>query len=341
MRKKIRTKGHSSIKDKILKRAQERENYGRGNITLTVPEGMEFFSPKKGTMNLDIIPYKVSADNHPEVAEGELWYQRTVFKHFGIGPEEKSFICPKTIGKRCPICEEHAKLRRDPDADEDTVNALRPKERELFNVIDLDDEDKGVQLWEFSYHLFGRILEEELRDGDESNASFSDLKGGKTLAVKFREKKIGKNKFVEAVNIEFEDREEDYDEDILEDAVDLDKALVVLEHDALQKEFLGMSEDSEEEEESETKEKKVAKEIDEEKEEEIEEIDDTKEDEDDEEDENEEPKKKVKKSVKIKDDEEDDDFDWDEDVDNKEDDEEEAEEIIPKKSSKKHSRRSK
>jgi len=133
-------------------------------------------------------------------------------------------------------------MRKDPDADEEAVKALRAKERQLFNVIDLEKDDREVLIWEFSYHMFGKILEEEIRDGDEANASFADLVGGKTLSLKFRQKKIGSNKFLEVVNIDFRDRD-DYPDKILDSVVDLDAVLNVPSYDALQQAFLGTEKD--------------------------------------------------------------------------------------------------
>lgn len=249
MRTRTRSRGTttSSLKDRIRKRAEERESYGVGGGTrYNLPEGVKFFTPKKGTMHLDILPYQVTADNHPEVPKGELYYQRTVWVHFNIGVEEKSYVCPRTIKQKCPICEEHSRLAKDPDADDKIVGALKAKERELFNVIDLDNESEGIQLWDISYHLFGKRLLEEIREGEEEWAGFSDLKGGYTLRVRFSEKSFGQNSFLEVSRIDFIDRDEDYGEDILKKVLDLDAILKIYSYSDLEKIFMGVDEDVEE-----------------------------------------------------------------------------------------------
>ncbi len=234
------------MKDRIKERAKKREGHNRGSSMFSLPEDMEFLEIGK-KMRLDFVPYRVSVDTHPEAKKGEMWYERTFFTHRGIGPEQISVICPSTIGKKCPICEEYNKLRKDPDADEDVVRALRRSEREAFNVIDADEPKKGVQLLTISTAMFGDKLEEEIREGNDDLASFPFLKGGKTLAVRFHEKSLGKSKFWECSKIEFEDRD-DMDDDVLDEVADLDKIMNIMSYDELEKLFLQTGDEDEEEE---------------------------------------------------------------------------------------------
>lgn len=246
MAKKSSKSSRTSMRDNVRTRAEERQSTG-GGTKFIFPEDqkVEFFQPKKGTFHIDILPYEVSVDNHPAgVAKGDLWYQRTIWVHYGIGAEEKKYLCLKTVGKRCPICDARAQMMKSADSDDDIIKALAPKEREIFNIIDLNDEKKGVQLWEISYHLFGKMLEDEIREGDEEFGDFAMLEGGKTLKVRFGEKKLGKNTFLETTRIDFEDRD-DYDEDILEDVLDLDDILNLMEYKKLEAVFLEMEEEDE------------------------------------------------------------------------------------------------
>ena len=232
-----------SMADKMRDRASTRESSGRGGVKFTFPVGAEikFFKVDKAkTYKLDFIPYEVTDKKHPAgVDVGDLWYQRTIWTHNNIGPEEKSYLCLKSVGKKCPICEYRAQLVKSADADEDLIKSLNSKERELFQVIDLDNEKAGIQLWEFSYHLFGKKLEEEIREDDEDGykAGFADLEGGSTLKIRFGSKKMGKNEFFEATRIDFEERD-DYGEDILDDVLCLDEILNVLDYEKLEAIFL-------------------------------------------------------------------------------------------------------
>ena len=227
-------KAAESMRDRIRRRAESRRNIG-GLDTLQLPEGVELYKPEKGPVEFDILPYVVSVDNHPEVKRGEQWYERTYLAHRNVGPEEKFLICPRTIGRRCPICEEYQKLKKDPNAEEEVVDGLRAKERELFNVV-MKDGDGSVMILDISTFLFGRKLEEEIREGDEANAAFAELTGGKTLKVRWESKSMGTNKFVEAGRIDFMDRE-DIDGSALEAVVDLDKVMKILSYEEIDKIF--------------------------------------------------------------------------------------------------------
>jgi hypothetical protein len=224
------------MKDRFKKRAKEGAQKG---FSVNLPEDVKRFSPKKGTYKLDIIPYTVSAKKHPDgVAAGELWCRRPFLIHYGIGVDNKPQICPRTIGKACPICEYYEREKKRPGADEDALKEIRAKARELYNVIDLDNEDDGVQVFEMSYHLFGKLLEGEINEADDDEvAGFAELKGGKTLKVRFSEATMGTNKFLEATRIDFLERD-DYKKSILDDVVDLDSVFNVLSYEELEAVFL-------------------------------------------------------------------------------------------------------
>jgi acyl-[acyl carrier protein]--UDP-N-acetylglucosamine O-acyltransferase len=63
----------SSMKDRVKVRAQERKTGGGGTKFQNIPLGTSFFQAKKGAVNIDVIPYVISVDNHPSGLEkGEL-----------------------------------------------------------------------------------------------------------------------------------------------------------------------------------------------------------------------------------------------------------------------------
>ena len=252
-------KKKTSMRDKVKQKAEKNMNRG-GSRYLQIPADTPIFKPKKGPYNLDFLPYEVKVDNHPEVSKGDLWYQRTYFVHFNVGDGNEAAICLRTVKKPCPICE-HVKELYNSDAQEDNdlAKELKAKERELYNIIDLDDQDKGVQLFDMSYHLFGKALDEEINEGEEELADFAELEGGKTLVCSFRKKKLGTNEFFEVRKIDFEDRD-DYDDDILEEVHDLDSLLNIKDYETLQKELYGViDEDDDKDEEEEEKEEKKSK----------------------------------------------------------------------------------
>ena len=232
------------MRRRTRQRAVESTKGGGGTKFNNLPEGIDFYRPSAGISRLDIIPYVVSVDNHPEgIDKGDIWQVRTILVHYGVGPEEKTYLCRKTIGKRCPICEYAAKLRKTGEADEETLKSLKPSKRDLYNVIDTEDRDKGIQLWEHSYFLFGARLEEELNESDEEYDGYALPDEGYTLKVRFKEKQLGKSKFYETTRIDFIDRKKQYDDDIVEQATDLDAILNVLSYEELEQIFLGVDDD--------------------------------------------------------------------------------------------------
>jgi len=202
--------------------------------TITIPDGVTMFQPKEGTYRLDIIPYKVGKGN-PYADEGLWYYERTFFNHRGIGPNNDSYVCAaKTANGRCPVCDYRAKLARDPDSDEKLIDSLKPKERQLWLVYDHKDADKGVQLWEVSHHLFGKLLD-KLRKGAEDDEdhvrNFDDPEAGATLKVTFSEESSGKYSFIEAVGIEFKPRPNGLDSELLDHGICLDEVVKILPYD--------------------------------------------------------------------------------------------------------------
>ena len=100
-------------RDEIIKKSTTPTN-GGGNW-FRLREGVEIWEPKeKGRYLIDVVPYETTSKNHPNgVAAGVVWYQHPFKIHHGIGADGKSVVCPTTIGKKCPICEEIARLSKE------------------------------------------------------------------------------------------------------------------------------------------------------------------------------------------------------------------------------------
>lgn len=228
------------------KRWAETADSGFTPTVVKLPEGVNFFGPKKaGTFRLEIIPYEVPANpkggQNPNAQPGELHYERTYFSHRGIGADERSYVCPaKTAGRPCPICEHRKELMRDRDADEDLIKALAPKQRQLWNVYDHAEPDKGVQIWDVSFHLFGRQLKAAINNADEDDGweYFADPQDGLTLRVGMEEKSFAGNSFLECATVGFKARREPLSDEILDAAQPLDDLLILLDYEKLKSIFL-------------------------------------------------------------------------------------------------------
>jgi hypothetical protein len=227
--------------------ANDHESAG-DRTTLKVPDGVQFFSlPKPGTYRIDILPYIVGKGN-PYSEPGMAHYERTFWVHRGVGVNQDSYCCPrKTFNKKCPICTYQAALRRDPNHDKDVVKELEPKERQLWWVKDLSEPQKGYQLWDISYHLFGKLLKTVLAgaDDDDTYDQFARLDTGLTLKLTVEEKSYQGHSFREVKAIEFKARKSQYDDSVFDELACLDDIPKEFDHDTLKKIF--MQQDSEDE----------------------------------------------------------------------------------------------
>jgi hypothetical protein len=84
--------------------------------------------------------------------------------HYKLGIEGNltQEICPKVQGKqhRCPVCEAVFKLyaTKDP-TDKELAGRIRAKMRHTYNVIDLNNVEKGVQILETGPQLYAEVIE--------------------------------------------------------------------------------------------------------------------------------------------------------------------------------------
>ncbi|MCK9520637.1 MAG: hypothetical protein M0R74_16680, partial [Dehalococcoidia bacterium] len=111
---------------------------------LNLPKGIRIFKEEpKARVDLDILPYEVTSDVHPDrddeygiAVPGELWYKRPYWLHRNIGSNNTTVVCPTSIKKPCPICEYRAQLLKDgADYKDETVQSLRASLRNLYVVI--------------------------------------------------------------------------------------------------------------------------------------------------------------------------------------------------------------
>ena len=274
MRSKRKRVSKETVRDNAVKGA------GKGSDYFILPEGVGLWEPKKAERySIDMLPYEVTSKNHPDdVEKGTLWYKLPFKIHRAIGAAKAYVVCPKSIGKACPICEERDRLyKEDGDKYEDVCKALRTQNIVAYNILDPEDADKTC-LFIFSRGKFAETLEDELRDADNAEhlAFFDVNEDGRTLRVRFSEKTFEKSKYLAASKIDFKSREEMDEDEILESTVVLEEALVVLPYDKLSNIFFQKDEEEEEEEEAPVKKtrrsrKKVEPEPEEEEEEEEEE----------------------------------------------------------------------
>lgn len=239
----------TSIRDKARQAAEQRERSQGGLDTLVDVQDAEFFKPKmgkgaKGENFFSIVPYVVSIENHPFQLTGDLWHECTYWVHkVGAGDDSKRFVCPaktaQAVDKRCPICEYRAALIKSGE-DPTLAEELKPKQRQLFNILDHDDEDKGIQIYEVSPHMFGFMLDDEdITQADKKfdGRFYGDFQDGLAIVARFNQGSFSGRKFAEIARIDFEFRDDLEEQLVFNEAIDFDAHLRILPYDELSNKF--------------------------------------------------------------------------------------------------------
>lgn len=259
----------TNFKKAVVRDTERQEKAQKSFGYLNIPKGIPIFNAEPGGRHkLDIMPYVVTDAAHPDryedegiAVEGELWYKRPFKIHKNIGVGKDAVICPRSFGKKCPICD-YMEKRLKEGADWEDVKELKVSDRNLYVVIPRGskDHEEVPHIWDISQYLFQNLLNTELKE-DEDYAVFPDLEEGLTLRIRFDSSTIGDSKpFAEASRIDFYERKEIYDESILDDIPNLDDVLQQLTYKELEAKFMEIDdsdyadEDIEEDEEFEEEE---------------------------------------------------------------------------------------
>lgn len=237
------------------KKAAEKNSGGIDFTSISLPDGVGLFDMKEGIRRVDILPYTVGTPGpsgpNPEAGEGDVYFERTFYTHRDIGADGNTYVClAKTAGKKCPVCESRASMLKN-GADKDVADELLPKKRQLWNVYDREAPDKNVQVWDVSFHLFGKQLYKEINNADEDDdfEFFADPQEGSTLRLGIEEVNRGGYKFNSVETIGFKVRKTPLSDEVLEQANDLDGVLTVLSYKDLEAIYLQTVDDDGEDEE--------------------------------------------------------------------------------------------
>jgi len=207
-----------------------------------------FFKTKEGNNTIDIIPYIVTSENHPQkLKKGIPDYILDLWVHRRVGPSEGQYIClQKTFGKACPICEEREESRKNPDVNEDEIKTMYPKRRCWYNVININlpEKEQKVQIFEESHFLFEKELLEEAGSSKNGFIPFFDIDEGKTIEFRAAEEKSKMGKFMKYKKISFVDRDA-YTDEIYKDAYPLDSMYHIPTYEEVRNAFYGVTSDTE------------------------------------------------------------------------------------------------
>ena len=253
MKKKTKKFGNK-VAGNSKKQNQEGSSYGY----MQLPKGIGVFKEEPGgTCLLDILPYEVSDKRHPDrddsleiAVQGELWYKRPFKIHRQVGVNNEAIVCPTSIGRKSIISEYRTK-RMNEGAPKDETDGYKQSKRNLYIVVPKElkgfkqDYEEKPHIWNISQAMFQKLLNEEVAE-NEDYGIFPDLEEGLSLRIRWASKTIGKSKpFAEASRIDFEERDEPYDESILKTVPDLDKVLIVLSADEIERMFFELEDEPE------------------------------------------------------------------------------------------------
>ena len=233
-----------NVRENIRQLIEAKKNRFGSDYIVHLPKDKKFFNVTKTKQILDVIPFISSKDviinGRVYMPKGSLWYEKTYFRHRNVGVANKFVICPQTVGQPCPICEHRSVLKKQ-GAPKEEIVALYPVERQLFNVIDLEDEAKGVQVLDMPYAWFGQRLEKELNDEDEKYREFYIPESGYTLVAKFDEGRYNNKPTFKASSITFQSREP-YEDSIADQAavLDTDGIFTILPYAEIKSIFFGV-----------------------------------------------------------------------------------------------------
>jgi len=204
---------------------------GSGGDFLILPKGISRWTPQKPEKYiLDIVPYEVTKKTNPDdgVKPGAIHWRRKFVVHRNLGPDSKSVVCPRENGERCPKCDLVDELRKEWDDNEEVIKTLWKDDQRLvvYNILNPDD-DSGVVLLCLSYGKLDKHIENELKEdeNDELTGFYDVTEDGKSLKVRFSKKTFNGNEYLEATKIDFIDRDEMDEDEILDLTVDLDSIL--------------------------------------------------------------------------------------------------------------------
>ncbi len=252
VKKRRESKFRGVVSEAARQRKEARSKYGY----LQLPKGVSVFKVEDTKQfRVDILPYVVTEKRHPlkvqaDKAGGE-WYRRPFRVHKNVGANHEAIICPTSIERKCPICEYRMKKVSE-QVDIKVTDALKFSLRNLYVVIPLDSKkyEEKPHVWDIADFLFERLLSDEVDIKNEYEV-FMDLEVGYTLMLRFEEKRYGKNPYFNIQRIDFEERDEAYDESIRKKIPDLDSMLHIPDYKEIEEKFFELENEERGDEEDE------------------------------------------------------------------------------------------
>ena len=157
MKDKVKTKREAfEYRSRPKEKWREKANEGSGNFDRYVVDNVSVFKARDGINRIRVLP--PSWKNPDDFA-----YALQV--HYGVGPDEQTYLCPKMSGEPCPICSESAALQKSGETED--AKSLRSRKRHAAWIIDRKAEDEGLQFWPMPFGVHrDACLAAEDEDGE-------------------------------------------------------------------------------------------------------------------------------------------------------------------------------
>lgn len=236
--------------ERLKTRQTEQDKSNTIDYAYKIPKDIPIYKVKEGQNLIDIIPYRISNPNNPAIRLngfelGDEDYFQHLQTHQNIGSNKNEYLCRnKMFGKKCPICEAQNELW---DVDKTLAKALYPKDHVVYNIIDLLEPEKGIQVWKISKFWVEdnlvKLSAMKSKSGDP--IIYGDWEIGWSIEFYGMEQKFNGNKFFKPENFSFIKREEKYEESIVDKAYPIDQWYNIVEYDTIFNDYNGIEAEEE------------------------------------------------------------------------------------------------
>lgn len=209
--------------------------------SIKLPPGFTAIKLKPPSMLLDIIEYRVGANN-PNCDEGLLHFELTYYVHRCPSPDGGQMYCClwENWKEPCPICDWMRDNARTQDPQ--LLKDMRTNTRHLFNAIDLNTRDQKMQVLDANHFNRGMGFGEQLKDAIRAvprYADFAQYNGGYSLNLTVKEQSMGGGKkYNAATRIDFIPRDKPYTKGILDECCKLEDCRIHHTYESLRALFL-------------------------------------------------------------------------------------------------------
>lgn len=146
-----------------------------------LPDGVVFWKCKDGEHVVDFVPW-ITGEGHPQLQPGSMTYVVDFWAHMNIGPMNDVVACNQYMYRKpCPICE-YINKQRLPKEDYNKLRAKRRVAYLLWVHDSVEEERKGVQIYEASHFLMEAnmvVVAQNPKGG--GSIIFADPDNGKSL----------------------------------------------------------------------------------------------------------------------------------------------------------------